>query len=174
MLSEHDRIPLDAAHSILATFGITKPTKAYERWVHPDGFDVRDFGDVLFESQFVFVVDWREPLECVLDLVVAALNSLDVQLRFQCNDNEGVRAQVECDGRRAALKYCQPDDDRWDDVFSGLQSIAPEHIEFRGSPWNEGRDTSVFAVLPRDEWTDLERTSPDVIAHFFETLRPSR
>jgi hypothetical protein len=41
------RIPLETAHKILATFGITSPTRAYERWVKDDGFDVKDFDEVL-------------------------------------------------------------------------------------------------------------------------------
>lgn len=64
-------IPFDAAHKILAGFGITQPTRAYERWVKKDGFDLGDFHEVLFESPFVFIIDWRAWLREELETVAA-------------------------------------------------------------------------------------------------------
>lgn len=49
-MADKCRISIDVAHRFLATFGITKPTKAYERWVKPNGFDLDDFHTVLFHT----------------------------------------------------------------------------------------------------------------------------
>jgi len=169
MLPGTHRIPLEAAQTILATFGITRPTKAYERWVKTDGFDVRDFNSVLFESKFIFVVDWRASLDEELANVASTLSELGVQL--QCDlDEEGEAGYVACEGRRTPVKYRPNDEDRLDEVFCAIQSVVPKHIEFRGSPLSEGSDTALFAVLPRDEWADLKTAAADVIAHFFKPL----
>ena len=50
--------------------------------------------------------------------------------------------------------------------------MVPETIEFRASPDNGGSDTVVYAVLPADEWADLENLARDVIEHFFVRLAP--
>jgi hypothetical protein len=169
MLPETYRIPLDAAHSILATFGITSPTKQYERWVKPEGFDVRDFGSVLFESPFIFVIDWRASLDEELETVANALLQLDTQVDVDVDEETGA-GHVECNGRRAPVAHDISDDSSLDNVFRALQSIMPKHLEFRASPLSEGSDTAMYAVLPRDEWAELERTAASAMAHFFKPL----
>ena len=169
MNPETYRIPMDTAHKILATFGITRPTRAYERWVKDDGFDLSDFGEVLFESSFVFIIDWRAWLQEELDTIRASLGQLDVQLTLDLDD-DGESGNVACDERRAAVAYRPNDESDFDDVIRGIQSAVPENIEFRASPCNGGSDTMVYAVLPADEWDDLENTARDVVNYFFVPL----
>src|SRR5262245_60537360 len=99
------RIPIETAHTILATFGITKPTRAYERWVKPDGFDVKDFGDVLYESPFVFTVDWRAWLKEELETIAIALEKLGQSLRVELDEEGNHGFVVGANGRRAEVKY---------------------------------------------------------------------
>jgi len=172
MLPDTHRIPLDTAHAILATFGITRPTKAYERWVKAYGFDVRDFGDVLFESPFIFAIDWRAWLQEELETIKMTLSQLGVNLGIDL-DEEGEDGFVECEGRRAPVRYRPNDESDLDDVLCAIQSVVPGSVQFRASPFNEGSDTSEYAVLPRDEWQDLERVAPDVLAHYFCELKRS-
>jgi hypothetical protein len=161
------RIPLEVAHQILATFGISKPTRAYERWVKPDGFDLRDFDSVLFESPFIFVIDWRDALDEVLDRVVQALSELNVDLVIDLDEDGESGFLGSGPTRRAPVAYRPSDDSGLESVFRSLQSVVPDTVEFRESTDNEGSDTSVFAVLPRDEWQDLERLAPDVMRSLF-------
>jgi len=165
------RIPIDSAQKILATFGLTKPTLAYNRWVKEDGFDLRDFDSVLFESPFIFVIDWRACLEEELEVVADTLAQLDVHLEAEF-DEEGETGVVTCGaGRTVEVSYRPKDDSDLDGVFRALQSVVPENIQFRSSPFNDGSDTAVYAVLPRDEWADLEKEAPTVMAFFFKPLK---
>ena len=57
---------------------------------------------------------------------------------------------------RILVKYVPTDRDDFTDTIVALQSIVPSRIEFRKSPHNGQSDEWVFAVLPRDEWSELE------------------
>lgn len=165
------RIPIETAHLILATFGITKPTRAYERWVKNDGFDVNDFGEVLGDSVYIFAFDWRgtisEDLECVRD----ALSELGVSIEFAFEGTDDSAGLVECNGRKTSIRYAPNDDaTNWLSVIQAIQGIMPSHIEFRESTDNGGADTDIYAVLPVDEWDDLERQSREAIRRFFRPL----
>jgi hypothetical protein len=171
MDSASSRIPLSMAQKILATFGITRPTRAYERWVKGDGFDLKDFGDVVAESPFIFTIDWRAWLQEELETIARALSLLGVRLEMELEE-EGESGIVSCGVRRAEVVY-RPNDGDLDHVFRALQSIVPDNLEFRASPDNSGSDTAVYAVLPRDEWAELEREAPHVVRHFFSDFGPS-
>lgn len=163
------RIPLDVAHKVLAAFGITRPTRAYERWVKEDGFDLKDFDAVLFESPFVFCIDWRAWLQEELESIAKALAPLGIQLVVEL-DETGESGVVSCGiDRRAEIAY-RPNDGDLDAVFRALQVVVPDNIEFRMSPDNAGSDTAVYAVLPKQEWAELEREAPKVIQQFFVKL----
>jgi hypothetical protein len=169
MLSETYCIPLDTAHQILATFGITSPTKAYERWVKDNGFDIKDFDSVLYESPYIFIIDWRDCLQEVLEDAAKSLGLLGVGLQLEF-DEQGETGFVSCEGRRERVSYRPSDDSHLDEVFRSIQRVVPVNIEFRASNYNEGSDTRLYALLPRDEWHELEQLSQDVIAHFFGPL----
>jgi hypothetical protein len=164
------RIPIETAHTILATFGIAKPTRAYERWVKPDGFDVRDFSDVLFESPFVFIVDWRAWLNDELETISNALARLGQPLRRELDEEGNYGFAVGADGRRAAVKYVPNEKDEFDSVVRAVQAVVSPSIEFRASPGNRGSDTWIYGVLPNDEWMELQNVAGPVIAHFFVPL----
>lgn len=170
------RIPLDQAEHILATFGITRPTPAYERWVKPDGFDLKDFDSVLFDSPLVVGVDWREPLGPALEAVKMALDRLGVSLRIVPRVDPaklGEAAVLSCGGGPEAVVSHGREDDNLDGVVRGIQSVVPPELEFRAWSGNAGRDSWAYAVLPRDEWADLERRSPETIASLFQPV-PAR
>ncbi|AMV40401.1 hypothetical protein [Planctomyces sp. SH-PL62] len=170
------RIPLDDANHILATFGITRSTSTYERWVKEgegdgkvDGFDLKDFDSVLFDSPYIITVDWRSPLEAGLGYAADALGLLGVPLRVELEEDAdgGDTGRLSCgDGPPVVVSY-GPRDDDFDHVVRGVQQVVPSGIEFRSSRWNHGSDTWCYAVLPGDEWADLERRSPKVIEYFF-------
>jgi hypothetical protein len=168
MSLEDYRIPLDVAHKILATFGITKPTKAYERWVKEDGFDLKDFDAVLHSSPYQFIIDWKLCLEDELSDIAKTLKLLDVDLQFKVNDNEET-GYVSCNGKQAAVSY-PPKSAQWERFIDPIQSVIPDNIQFRASPDNSGCDTGVFAVLPNDEWEELERISPEFLRYFLALL----
>ena len=165
------RIPLDIAHLILGTFGITKPTRAYERWVKDDGFDADDFGDFLGESAYIIAFDWRGAIHEDLKYVRDALSKLNVSIVLTFEDTDAPTGSVECNGKKTTVQYAPNDDaTSWLSVIRAIQGIMPSHIEFRESVENGGSDTDVYAVLPVDEWEDLERQSPEVMRRFFRPL----
>src|SRR5262249_24797678 len=145
----------DTAHKILATFGITRPSREYERWVKDEGFDEGDFPAVLYESEYIFILDWRSSLPDELERVVIGLNNLGVALSADASD-DGETVSVTFDGRITHISFSPSDQlTSWLAVIHALQSIVPANIEFRESVNNGMSDESVYAVLPKDEWHDL-------------------
>jgi hypothetical protein len=166
------RIPIDTAHKVLATFGITQPTRKYERWVKEDGFDLNDFNEVLFESPFVFIIDWRAWLQEELEAIAKTLALLNVRLEFELNE-DGEAGYVRCRGSdRFPVSYRPNDSSDFDDVIRAVQAVVPENIGFRAGRENHGGDTWVYAVLPSNEWADLENLDRQVVDYFFVPLRP--
>jgi len=166
MLPNSHRVPLETAHQFLATFGITKPTKEYERWVKEDGFDFEDFPSVLSDSPYIFMVDWRAALEDELPLIVTGLVGLDVELRYDV-DPETSQGTITCNGQTQQIKFVPSDSDDFTAVILALQSIVPPNIEFRTSPLNGEMDQWDFAVLPRDEWAQLETLDSELVNSLF-------
>src|SRR5262245_53118559 len=166
---QSDRIPLETAHQFLAAFGITSPTSEYERWVKEDGFDPDDFPSVLGDSPCVFGVDWRAGLDDELPRIATGLAHCDVRLEFELDGANGSGVVV-CDGRKAAVKYVPNDGDDFTDVIAAVQSIVPPNLEFRASPHNGDSDCWEFAVLSRDEWTELEALDRNLVDCLFVPL----
>src|SRR5688572_17586705 len=81
-MAENLRVPLDIVHAVLGTFGITKPTPEYERWVRPDGMDFDDLVEVLGASPFYFVIDWRASSGEELEIIAAGLSRLGANLEI--------------------------------------------------------------------------------------------
>src|SRR4051812_38439061 len=136
-------IPLDTAHKILATFGITKPSGEYQRWVKDEGFDEADFPSVLYESEYIFNLDWRSSLPDELERVVAGLNNLGVAISADASNDEETLS-VTFDSRVTTLSF-SPDDQltSWRAVIQALQAIVPANIEFRESVNNGQSDEDV-------------------------------
>lgn len=135
-----DRIPLEVAHQILATFGINSPTAAYERWVKKDGFDLQDFESVLYESPFVITLDWRAWLQEELETIADALSRLDLTLDRELNE-DGEEGDVVCGERRARVVYRATDGSDFDDVIRAAQRVVGDRVQFRAAPTNDGSDT---------------------------------
>lgn len=167
-------IPTDIAHQILATFGITKPTPAYDRWMRDDGVLLDDFDEILFASPFIFSADWRDALHDAIPPIVAALQLLDVDLSVELVGEDGTEATVSHNGKSTLLRYETNDDGDFNAVIQSLQSLLTTPVSFRASPSNDGSDTLTFAVLPDDEWAELDSIAPDVIRHFFAPLSQNR
>lgn len=169
MLPNTHRIPIDTAHQFLATFGITKPTKEYERWVKVDGFDLDDFPSVLGDSPFVFVIDWRANMADELPRIVDGLAKLGFAV--DCEVDEVSSTGFIGNGENKILvKYVPSDHDDFTDTIAAVQSIVSSNIEFRKSPYNSESDTWEFAVLPRDEWAELEALDSAVLQSLYVPL----
>ncbi len=166
---KRNRIPREVAHQFLATFGITKPTKSYDRSLKDDGFDPAEFRDVVGESEFIFRVDWKAALSDELPLIADTLAKLNVDLKLSLEANED-NGFVSCNGREAKVKYTPSDEEDFTEVMAAIQSIVPENIEFRAAPGNSRSDTWEFAVLPRDEWADLEKLDRELVGSLFVPL----
>jgi hypothetical protein len=159
------------AQQMLATFGITSPTPTYERRLRPDGFRLADLAEVLGDSPFVLVMDWRGHLDdFVNDALLPALAELGCPLKYEPMSDAGNEGALSSPaGGGEIVRYLKAGDP-FDDVIRACQRLVPSHIEFRGDPGNAGSDTWEYAVLPRDEWADLERLDGDVIRHLFAPL----
>ena len=165
-------IPVDTANQILATFGITKPSAVYERRLRPDGFRLIDFNDVLFESRFVFIMDWRGELDEFVATVLPALGEMGCELTYEPEGDDGAVSGIliSTDSRIAAIRYVPTEGGDFDEVIRAFARLCPETIEFRQTPGNKESDTWVYAALSRDEWRELEKLEPVVIRHFFEPM----
>ena len=165
-------IPIEIAHMVLATFGITTQTTKYERWVKVDGFNADDFEEVLGDSPFILSFDWRGAIDEDLDYVREALSKLNVSIKLNFDEPENNSGVVECNGKRANVRYVPNDScTSWFDVIKAIQGIMPPGIEFRASVDNGGSDTDVYAVLPVVEWVSLEKEAPEVIRHATPSTR---
>jgi hypothetical protein len=163
-------IPLETAHKILAAFGITKPSREYERWVKAEGFDPDDLRSVLIQSDYIFVLDWRGCLADELERMVTALRLLGVEANAQPSD-DGQTASVAIGDQSVQLSYSPNNQETsWLAVVCGLQSIVPANIEFRESFNNGDSDTDVYSVLPSDEWHDLDTNATEAIRSLFRPL----
>ena len=162
-------IPTDIAHQILATFGITKPTPAYTRLMRGDGVMLNDFDEILFGSPFVFTIDWRSSLHDELPSIVDAMNKIDINASLSLDGDDGTDATITSDSD-TQLHYAASENADFTDVIRSLQSVVSPTASFRISPSNVGSDTWIFALLPNDEWAELDSIAPDVIRHFFVPL----
>jgi len=89
-------LPIDAAHEILAVFGITEPTAVYERQVKPDGFDHAGLWDVIADaSPFVFIIDHRAALPDELARIAPAVAELGAELTVDVFHGTASLADVE-------------------------------------------------------------------------------
>ena len=164
-------IPVEVANQLLATFGFTKPTPEYERRLRPDGFRLADFNDVLFDSRFVFIMDWRGVLDEFVEQVLPALAELGYELSYEPDDEDGVSGTlITPDDRIAPIRYVPSEGTDFTAVMRAFQRLAPDHVEFRQVPGNEESDTWIYAALSREEWAALEVIEPVGIKHFFAPL----
>lgn len=165
-------IPLDSAHRILAVFGITQSTPAYDRWLRPDGVRLSDFDEVLFDSRFIFGMDWRGFLDDIVAEIIPAVGELGGQLIYEPDGEQGTSGTIRsADGRSEGIRYVPNEDDDFDDVIRAFQRLAPTEVEFRQSPANAGSDTWSYAVLLKSEWSELESIDRVAIRHFFISLK---
>jgi hypothetical protein len=169
MLPHSHRVPLETAHQFLATFGITKPTREYQRWVKEDGFDFADFPGVLGDSPYIFVIDWKAGLDEELIRIADTLVKLDLELIVDV-DPDTMTGFVECEGRRQPVKFLSRDGDDFTSVIVALQRVVPPTLEFRASPNNGQCDQWVFAVLPRDEWAELSGLDAELVNSLYVPL----
>lgn len=163
------KIQTEIANEILANFGISRPSRNYERWHKGDHFLLDEFDEVLFESRYIFIIDWRAWFKEEMETIVSRLSDFGITLDvdFDEDGNEGV---ISCGGKSERIKYCPNDDDDFEDVIRALGRISPNQVEFRSSPFNEGSDTWIFAVNGPDEWKEVDEIAPEVMNHFFRKL----
>jgi hypothetical protein len=168
------RIPLDVAHQVLATFGITEPSPLYERRVKADGFALDDLHEVLAsESPFIFGVDWRAALPDELTPIAAAIAELGAELEVDVPEDAD-EGSVACGGKRETVKYVPSDEDDFTDVITAVQKVVPAQIQFRESTSNGYHDGWEFAALRDEEWASLEALDRSLIEQLFQPLATRR
>ena len=169
MNEPNHHIPLDVAHQVLEIFRITEPSNAYDRWVKPNGFELKDFDAVLFESLLVFSIDWRAWLQEELEDIAKGLAKLDIELELDL-DEDGESGYIRCDGKQAFVSHNPDNDLGFGPIIRSVQTIIPSTTQFQSSPSNDGGDTEIFAVLPVKDWLELESVASTVAEYFFRPL----
>lgn len=159
-------VPLDAAHEVLAMFGIGPDSDRYQRWQRNDGFRLVDLVDVLGESQFLFWVDWREWLPDAVDVVLDQLSALGIAAAWDSSAT-GEQGVIEVDGRRATIKYAPSDDDDFDEVMRSVNSLIHSQASYRKLRCCAGTDSWAYGLLTRDSWQELEVNAKDVVDLLF-------
>ena len=172
-----DLIPLDLAHRILATFGITSPTPLYERRVRPEGFRVDHFAEVLFESRFVFVTDNSTELyDDLVEPAAAAMKELGVPVELDRDEDGAIGALSTAHGDGVVLRLDEVGGyEVVERAVRAIQSVAPQWVEFRRRPGDANGDCWIYAVLAPDEWRELDAADGvgEIIRTLFEPLPPA-
>lgn len=162
------QISFEVAEGLLLAFGVSRATRAYDRWKKPYGFDLVDFDEVLHESPAVFSIDWREHIADVLPDLVPAFKRCGFALDYEERaDGDGLRLRGADGSVRDVVMNEEADFDR---PLRVIQEGLPSGVEIRRSPENEGCDTAVYAVLRSDDWRRAEELAPGVVSHFFVPL----
>jgi hypothetical protein len=160
-------VPVESANQILEIFGITKPSRLYARRLQPAGFRLWDFVDVVYESRFIFAMDWRGVLDEFVDEVLPVVAELGIRLEYQPDNEEGTRGTITAsEGRTEHVRYIPNEGDDFDEVIRSLQRLCGGEVEFRHAD-NAGSDTWVYAVLLRCQWKKLEAIDRGVIRYLF-------
>lgn len=167
------QISPEAAQEFLAMLGITRRSREFKRLVKANEFTLAKFDRVLFESPFIIIVDWRSCLSEVLGPIQSALALLDVDFAFNV-DSSDIVGKAKCESKTVKVRYVPSQHTDFDIVIHRLQSILPNHIEFRSSPLYDGTDSWAYAVLTRQKWELLESHQNIPIENFFQPLNRHR
>jgi len=155
--TQNGKIDLNDAHKVLATFGISKPTKTYERWVKDYGFDLDDFEEVLNESNFIYWFDWRGELSTFLEYLKNILNEFEIDTSYTMDYSSTLQKGTFSSGVNVVeVEYNASEENFIENVVKKIQKILSEKIEIRQSTNNEGVDTWGVAILTQDEWSLVE------------------
>ena len=164
-------IKIAIANEILANFGISRPSRNYERWCRGNYFLLEDFDEVLFESKYIRIFDWRGNLGDELEDIIRLMPDFGVTLAADISEC-GTTATVSCGDEQREVKYLPADQDNFNDVLRALNDVTPNEIEFRTSKLYEGSDSWLYAMNGPDEWDEVDEIAPKVINHFFHKLQP--
>lgn len=143
------------AQEILAIFGITSNSRAYDRWLKDGGFSVEDFEDVLSESIYLIGVDWRSDIEEPLRYLSKAMSELGYELNYECNE-ELTDAVVSCGGKTVHVHYDPIEDADFSVQMAKINEISPDDLEIRFDTTCEGSDSWNYGLLTEEEWGVLE------------------
>jgi hypothetical protein len=155
-------VPLDAAHEILAAFGILPTNKAYQRWRRDDGFRLTDFLDVLCESRFLLVVDWREWLQDAMNIILDQLSAIGALPGLELGEG-GEEGYLEVDGKRAWIKYVPTDDDNFVNVIRSINLLIHPAGQYRKLRSCEGTDGWIYGLLANNDWKELESSVSELV-----------
>jgi hypothetical protein len=152
--SEGKYIPENAMETIAGIFGFTKPTANYTRWVSHDGCKYRDVSDVLSDSRFYIICDWREYLEEVLLFFKEALLYWEIKTTLTKIEDTSYEVTI---GNQVFGVEKNSEYENWLPIVKKIQESIPERIEIRASVYNDSSDTDVYIVLLKTEWEKLEK-----------------
>lgn len=159
-------ISLDTAHKILSAFDIGPDNREYKRWRRDDGFRQVDLEDVLSESQFVLIVDWRDSLEDVVEKMVNQLRRIDIPSHAELDD-DGNQGYFEVFGNRSNIKYLAADDDDFNAVIASINKSIGTKARYRQFSSSVGSDGWSYGLLLNDEWEWLKSNAPKVVELLF-------
>ena len=165
------KIKVDTANEILANFGISRPSRNYERWCRGDHFLLEDFDEVLFESKYIRVFDWRGSLGDELEDLISLMPDFGLTLEAEISEC-GTSAVINCGTESREVRYLPAEESDFNDVLRALNDVTPDKIEFRTSKLYEGSDSWLYAVNGPEEWGEVDEIAPEVISHFFQKLQP--
>lgn len=161
-------VPLDAAQKLLSTFGVGPEHQAYQRWRRDDGFRLVDLEDVLVSSKSILGVDWRDPLEEAVGRILDQLAGVGISAKTELTD-DGC-GSIEIDGQREPIKFVSSDDDDFDRVICGVNSLIVATAQYRKLRSSEGSDGWWYGLLFNDDWRKLDSTTADLTRLLFAEL----
>ncbi|WHR58802.1 hypothetical protein [Acinetobacter haemolyticus] len=160
-------ISIDKVHELLPNFGITHPSDLYERRVKSDGFEEDDVIELLGESPFYFIIDWRFWLEDELEVISRALYRLDVNLEFNLNEDR-TKGMLKVNTNEVEISCDSTENEGgFDLTMLAISKILPSNIEIRASVYNQGNDTCCYIILPKNHWEEVDDIAGDLISSNF-------
>lgn len=162
-------VPLDVAHEVLAAFAIGPDDQTYQRWKRDDGFRLADLESVLATSRFTLGVDWRETLKDAVATMLGQLGAIGISATSDL-DEDDERGHIEMNGERQSVKYVSSDEDDFDRVVRGVNSLISAKAHYRKYRSSEGTDGWWYGLLSNEEWKRMEASASELTRLLFTEL----
>lgn len=163
-------VPLDQAHALLEAFGIEPSNRDYQRYRREDGFRQVDFEEILGQSKFVLMIDWRHWMQDATDEIVNQLSELGIAAAAELDD-DGNQGTIQINGAVAPVKYVPNDDGDFCDNMVAINRLLGKEARYLKFRSCEGSDGWGFAVLKRDNWKNLIATAGETIRLLFKEIQ---
>lgn len=138
-----------------------------------DDVDAESLIDLILNSKFGLVADWREMLSEFLDVIASIAETFDVSLEFESDDDETATATLtaaEFESPQVALKYVPNDDGTMHDVVGTLQAASENRLIFLSLKATLDSDSYCYVLLSPEKFDAVRAACGKRFDEIFATL----